>query len=178
MATAPPIAGLVLGPGAFVTCRPGSVIVKILPKVGIKPLIFTGYIIFALAMWRYASIDLGTDLQTCGSRPVRSRDSGLPRWFVPVSQLAYSFLPKNKNNKASSLTNLFRNQGGSVVIAFVTNVLARRTQLITSLFWLLTPLHFHQRYQETLATLSRYFVTHGFYRPPDAALHAKAHWRE
>jgi len=36
-------------------------IVKILPKVGIKPLIFTGYIIFAIAMWRYASIDLGTD---------------------------------------------------------------------------------------------------------------------
>jgi DHA2 family multidrug resistance protein len=53
---------------------------------------------------------------------------GIAFLFVPVSQLAYSYLPKNKNNKASSLTNLFRNQGGSVGIAFVTTMLARRTQ--------------------------------------------------
>ena len=31
---------------------------------------------------------------------------GIATLFVPVSQLAYSNLPKNKNNKASSLTNL------------------------------------------------------------------------
>lgn len=89
-----------------------------------------------------------------------------------MSQLAYSFLPKNKNNKASSLTNLFRNQGGSVGIAFVTTVLARRTQYHQSVLVAhATPLS--QRYQETLGTLSRYFVTHGF-SAPDAALHAKA----
>jgi DHA2 family multidrug resistance protein len=91
---------------------------------------------------------------------------------VPVSQLAYSFLPKNKNNKASSLTNLFRNQGGSVGIAFVTTVLARRTQYHQSVLVAhATPLH--QRYRETLATMTRYFATHGF-TAPDAALHAKA----
>src|SRR5438132_6115071 len=48
--------------------------------------------------------------------------------FVPVSQLAYSYLPKNKNNKGSSLMNLCRNWGGSFGIAFVTTMLARRTQ--------------------------------------------------
>jgi DHA2 family multidrug resistance protein len=48
--------------------------------------------------------------------------------FVPVSQLAYSYLPANKNNKASSLTNLCRNWGGSFGIAFVTTMLARRAQ--------------------------------------------------
>jgi DHA2 family multidrug resistance protein len=91
---------------------------------------------------------------------------------VPVSQLAYSFLPKNKNNKASSLTNLFRNQGASAGIAFVTTVLARRTQYHQSVLVAhATP--FQRRYQETLATLSRYFVTRGF-TIPDAALHAKA----
>jgi DHA2 family multidrug resistance protein len=88
-----------------------------------------------------------------------------------VSQLAYSFLPKNKNNKASSLTNLFRNQGGSVGIAFVTTVLARRTQYHQSVLVAhATP--FQQRYQETLTKLSGYFLTHGF-TAPDAALHAK-----
>jgi DHA2 family multidrug resistance protein len=81
-------------------------------------------------------------------------------------------LPKNKNNKASSLTNLFRNQGGSVGIAFVTTVLARRTQYHQSVLVAhATPLD--QRFRETLAALSRYFVAHGF-TAPDAALHAQA----
>jgi MFS transporter, DHA2 family, multidrug resistance protein len=116
-------AGLVLGPGAFVIVMLAPVIVKILPRVGIKPLIFTGYVIFAIAMWRYASIDLGTDYKHVALfRALQGL--GIAPLFVPVSQLAYSYLPKNKNNKASSLMNLFRNQGGSVGIAFVTTVLA------------------------------------------------------
>jgi MFS transporter, DHA2 family, multidrug resistance protein len=48
--------------------------------------------------------------------------------FVPVTQLAYSYLPKNKNNKGSSLMNLCRNWGASFGIAFVTTMLERRTQ--------------------------------------------------
>ena len=164
-------AGLVLGPGAFVIVALAPLIVRILPKVGIKPLIFTGYIIFGIAMWRYASIDLGTDYKHVAL--IRALQGlGIAPLFVPVSQLAYSFLPKNKNNKASSLTNLFRNQGGSVGIAFVTTVLARRTQYHQSVLVAhATP--FDQRFRETLATLSRYFLTRGF-TAPDAALHAKA----
>jgi len=164
-------AGLVLGPGAFVIVALAPLVVRILPKVGIKPLIFTGYIIFAIAMWHYASIDLGTDYKHVAiARAIQGL--GIAPLFVPVSQLAYSFLPKNKNNKASSLTNLFRNQGGSVGIAFVTTVLARRTQYHHSVLVAhATP--FQQRYQETLGALSRYFITHGF-TAPDAALHAKA----
>jgi DHA2 family multidrug resistance protein len=164
-------AGLVLGPGAFVIVALAPVIVRILPKVGIKPLIFVGYVVFAMAMWRYASIDLGTDYKHVAL--LRALQGlGIAPLFVPVSQLAYSFLPKNKNNKASSLTNLFRNQGGSVGIAFVTTFLARRTQYHHSVLVAhATP--FEQQYRETLGALSRYFVTHGF-TTPDAALHAKA----
>jgi DHA2 family multidrug resistance protein len=164
-------AGLVLGPGAFVIVALAPLIVKILPKVGIKPLIFTGYIVFAFAMWRFASIDLGTDYKHIAlTRAIQGL--GIAPLFVPVSQLAYSFLPKNKNNKASSLTNLSRNQGGSVGIAFVTTVLARRTQYHQSvLVAQANPLH--QRYQETLDGLSRYLVTHGF-TTADAVVHAKA----
>src|SRR6266436_2932672 len=164
-------AGLVLGPGAFVIVALAPVIVRILPRVGIKPLIFTGYVIFAIAMWRYASIDLGTDYKHVAL--LRALQGlGIAPLFVPVSQLAYSFLPKNKNNKASSLTNLFRNQGGSVGIAFVTTFLARRTQYHRSVLVAhATP--FQQRFRETVATLSRYFTTHGFSRP-DAVVHAQA----
>jgi MFS transporter, DHA2 family, multidrug resistance protein len=164
-------AGLVLGPGAFVIVALAPLIVRILPKVGIKRLIFTGYVIFGVAMWQYASIDLGTDYKHVAL--LRALQGlGIAPLFVPVSQLAYSFLPKSKNNKASSLTNLFRNQGGSVGIAFVTTVLARRTQHHRSVLVAhATP--FQQRYQETLGALSRYLATHGF-TTADAALHAKA----
>src|SRR5260370_202913 len=122
-------------------------------------------------MWRYASIDLGTDYKHVAL--LRALQGlGIAPLFVPVSQLAYSFLPKNKNNKASSLTNLFRNQGGSVGIAFVTTFLARRTQYHHSVLVAhATP--FEQHYRETLGALSRYFVTRGF-TTPDAALHANA----
>jgi DHA2 family multidrug resistance protein len=164
-------AGLVLGPGAFVIVALAPLIVRILPRVGIKPLIFVGYVIFAVAMWRYSTIDLGTDYKHVAL--LRALQGlGIAPLFVPVSQLAYSFLPKSKNNKASSLTNLFRNQGGSVGIAFVTTVLARRTQYHQSVLVAhASPLQ--QRYQETLDSLSRYFVAHQF-TTADAAVHAKA----
>lgn len=164
-------AGLVLGPGAFVIVALAPLVVRIFPKVGIKPMIFIGYVIFAVAMWQYASIDLGTDYNHVALfRAVQGL--GIAPLFVPVSQLAYSYLPKNKNNKASSITNLFRNQGGSVGIAFVTTLLARRTQYHHSVLAAhATP--FQQRYRETLDRFSGYFLTHGF-TAPDAAVHAKA----
>jgi DHA2 family multidrug resistance protein len=164
-------AGLVLGPGAMVIVALAPLIVRILPKVGIKSLIFVGYLVLATAMWRYASIDPGTDYKHIAMMRAL-QGLGIAPLFVPVSQLAYSFLPKNKNNKASSLTNLFRNQGGSVGIAFVTTVLARRTQYHQSVLVAhASPLR--HNYQAATEKLTRYFAAHGF-TAPDAAVHASA----
>jgi DHA2 family multidrug resistance protein len=120
-------AGLVLGPGALVIAIMAPVVVRLIPKVGAKKLIVTGSIIVGAAMWYFASLDLGTDYRTYAwARALQGL--GLGFFFVPVSSLAYSFLPANKNNKASSITNLFRNLGGSFGVAFVTTLLERRTQ--------------------------------------------------
>jgi MFS transporter, DHA2 family, multidrug resistance protein len=164
-------AGLVLGPGAMVIVVLAPVMVRILPKVGVKAMIFTGYCIFALAMWYYASFDLGTDYRhEAIARAIQGL--GIAPLFIPVSQLAYSFLPKDKNNKASSLTNLFRNQGASFGIAFVTTLLARRTQYHRSvLVEHATP--YSIPYRDTLNGLSSYFARSGF-SVPDAATHAYA----
>jgi DHA2 family multidrug resistance protein len=48
--------------------------------------------------------------------------------FIPINQIAYSYIPLEKNTKASSLTNLFRNEGGSFGIAAANTILARRVQ--------------------------------------------------
>src|ERR1700676_4530858 len=134
-------------------------------------MIFTGYIIFAFAMWHFVSFDLGTDYRHIAfARALQGL--GIAPLFVPVSQLAYSYLPKNKNNKASSLTNLFRNQGGSFGIAFVTTLLARRTQYHQSVLVAhSTP--FDERYRQILNNLTAYFSSHGFSHP-DAIIHAQA----
>jgi DHA2 family multidrug resistance protein len=42
--------------------------------------------------------------------------------------IAYSELRPDENNKASSITNFFRNWGGSFGIAFVNTLVARRAQ--------------------------------------------------
>jgi DHA2 family multidrug resistance protein len=164
-------AGLVLGPGAFVIVILAPVMVRLLPKVGVKPMIAVGYFIFALSMWYYASFDLGTDYKhEALARAVQGL--GIAPLFIPVSQLAYSFLPKEKNNKASSLTNLFRNQGASFGIAFVTTVVARRTQYHRSVLVAhATPLNL--RYQAVLTNLSAHFARHGF-SVADASVHAHA----
>jgi len=58
---------------------------------------------------------------------------GLGFLIVPITQVAYSYLPLEKNNKASSLTNLFRNEGGSFGITFANTVLAQRGQFHQSI---------------------------------------------
>ncbi len=162
---------LVLGPGAFVIVMLAPVVVRILPKVGVKRLLGFGYFVLALAMWYFASFNLATDYRHEALARVL-QGLGMATLFVPVSQLAYSNLPKNKNNKASSLTNLFRNQGGSFGIAFVTTLLARRTQYHQSILVAhSTP--FDNNYRKLLDTLTAYFSTHGFSHP-DAVVHAQA----
>ncbi len=164
-------AGLVLGPGAFVIVLLAPLVVRILPKVGVKSLLGFGYFVFALAMWYYASFTLATDYRhEALARALQGL--GIATLFVPVSQLAYSNIAKDKNNKASSLTNLFRNQGGSFGIAFVTTLAARRAQYHQSVLVAHnTP--FDVRYQQLLTNLTNYFSTHGFTHA-DATVRAQA----
>src|SRR5258708_24944244 len=104
------------------------IVVKLIPKIGAKKMMVFAAAIIGLAMWRYGSLDPGTDYRTYAlTRALQG--IGLGFFFVPGSALAYSYLPMNKNNKASSITNLFRNLGGSFVVAFVTTLLERRTHI-------------------------------------------------
>ncbi len=120
-------AGLVLGPGAFVIVVMAPLVVRLVKRVPVRALIMLGYAVLGLSMWYFASLNLFTDYRReAFARALQG--FGLAFLFIPISQLAYSQLPLNKNNKASSLTNLFRNLGGSVGIALVTTMLERRSQ--------------------------------------------------
>jgi DHA2 family multidrug resistance protein len=120
-------AGLALGPGAAVVTILAPFVVRIVPRIGVKRLLGFSFSIAALSFFYYSGMTTETDyfhfvLARC------LQGFGYAFMFVPVTQLAYSYLPRNKNNKGSSLTNLCRNWGGSFGIAFVTTMLERRTQ--------------------------------------------------
>ena len=164
-------AGLALGPGALVIVALAPLIVRILPKLGVKTLIFVGYIIFAMAMWHYASFDLGTDYQHMVlARALQGL--GIAPLFVPVSQLAYSFLPKDKNNKASQSYESSaesRRERGHRVCDYRAGAKDAVSPVCSGGI----------RESDACALPGgvrrdvRYFATHGF-SPADATLHAKA----
>jgi DHA2 family multidrug resistance protein len=130
-----------------------------------------GYAVLGVSMLHYASFNLYTDYKhEALARALQGL--GIAPLFVPVSQLAYSFLPKSKNNKASSLTNLFRNQGGSFGIAFVTTMLERRTQYHQAIL----AAHANSgnlALRSTLSALTARFERGGF-SPADASVRALA----
>jgi len=120
-------AGLSLSPGAMLIVVMIPFVVRLMPFAGPKNLILVGFSFMAVALWYYSTLDLD---MTFGHAVIARMllGFGIAFLFVPVSTVAYSYLPKEKNDKASSLTNLSRNLGGSFGISFVTTMLARRAQ--------------------------------------------------
>jgi DHA2 family multidrug resistance protein len=127
-------------------------------------------IIGAAAMWYYASFNLATDYRHyVMARGFQGLGYGF--FFVPASVLAYSQLQPDQNNKASSLTNLFRNWGGSFGIAFITTVTERREQFHQTVVGT-TASSTSQELGARVSALSNYFVQKGFTGPDaDVAAH-------
>jgi DHA2 family multidrug resistance protein len=156
-------AGLALGPGAAVVTLLSPFVARIVPRIGAKRLLGFSFTIAALSFFYYSGMTTETDyfhfaLARC------FQGFGYAFMFVPVSQLAYSYLPRNKNNKGSSLTNLCRNWGASFGIAFVTTMLERRTQYHQSV--LVSNLTFADTsVQQFVRTSSHFLVTRGATTP-------------
>ncbi|SEB50786.1 DHA2 family efflux MFS transporter permease subunit [Terriglobus roseus] len=120
-------AGLVLGPGAFVITCLAPVGAQLVQRGIIKPknLLFGAVLTVGYAFLHYSHFNLQTDYKHYAlARALQGL--GYAFFFVPLSVIAYSQLSPAQNNKASSLTNFFRNWGGSFGIAFVTTMSERR----------------------------------------------------
>jgi DHA2 family multidrug resistance protein len=165
-------AGLVLGPGALVITVLAPLVARITQKGTISPrwLIASSFTIVALSMLYYSHFTLDTDYFHYALARV-FQGLGYAFLFVPVSVLAYSYLPANKNNKGSSLTNLARNWGGSFGVAFITTMHERRTDLRQNdIGAAISPAN--SALQDRLNSFTRYFEVHGF-SPGDAMAHAQ-----
>jgi DHA2 family multidrug resistance protein len=155
-------AGLVLGPGAFVITLLAPVGAQLVQRGIVHPriLLFGAVMVVGMSFIHYSHMNLYTDYGHWAlARALQGL--GYAFFFVPLSVLAYSQLSPEQNNKASSLTNFFRNWGGSFGIALVTTLSERRTS-------------FHQSVtggnqtpstrllQDTVARTAGYLQQHGF----------------
>jgi MFS transporter, DHA2 family, multidrug resistance protein len=164
-------AGMVLTPGALVIVFMAPFIVRLTPIVGAKRLIFIGFFFLAIAVWHISQLNLAADYGIFAQARML-QGFGLGFLIVPISQVAYSYLPLEKNNKASSLTNLFRNEGGSFGITFANTILAQRGQFHQSvLVQHLTP--DNSIYRDWLQQVTSAF-RHAGYSAVEAANRAEA----
>ena len=161
-------AGLVLGPGALVITFFAPIAAQLIQRRIVSPRLLLTFSVVTVgaAMWYYSTFNLATDYRHYAlARAFQGLGYGF--FFVPVNVLAYSQLRPDQNNKASSLTNLFRNWGGSFGIAFITTAAERRHQFhqtnVGSAIGATS-----QQLAGRLHALTDYFVTKGF-SGPDAA---------
>lgn len=120
-------AGLVLGPGAFVITVLAPVGAQLVQRRIVHPrvLLCGALVTVGISFLVYGNFTLQTDYNHYAwARALQGL--GYAFFFVPLSVIAYSELRPDQNNKASSLTNFFRNWGGSFGVAFITTVADRR----------------------------------------------------
>jgi MFS transporter, DHA2 family, multidrug resistance protein len=120
-------AGLVLMPGAFVAAGMAPIVARLVRKISPKTLAAFAFVTLAMSMWHFSNLSLAASYRIESWARVY-QGFALAFLFIPVTQIAYSYLPPNKNNKGSSIMNLFRNLGGDFGISFVTTMVARREQ--------------------------------------------------
>jgi DHA2 family multidrug resistance protein len=121
------LAGLVISPGGFAIMALMPVVGRLVTAVDSRWLIAFGLAVSSYALYRMTHLNTQVDYWTLAIDRI-IQTSGLAFLFIPINTTAYVGLPLEKNNTASALINLARNLGGSVGIAALTTLIARRTQ--------------------------------------------------
>ena len=155
-------AGLVLGPGAGVITLLAPVGAVLVQKGVIRPK-YLMFLAISFAGWSflyYSRLNLDTDYgHWAFARALQG--FGYAFFFVPLTVIAYSELRPDQNNKASSLTNFFRNWGGSFGIAFATTLAERRSSFHQARLGESLPAS-SPRLQENIHAFTLYLQQHGW----------------
>jgi DHA2 family multidrug resistance protein len=169
------LSGLVLSPGGLLVLCLLPIVGRLVQKVEARWLVAVGLSITGISLLRMANFNLEIDFWTALQAWTFSR-MGMAFMFVPINVTAFYFIPKEKMNNATGLINLARNIGGSVGIANVTTLLARRAQFHqTVLVSHLTPLD--PMYRTAVSGASQFLIAQG--SAPSQALtqaHGLIYW--
>jgi DHA2 family multidrug resistance protein len=121
------LSGLVLSPGGIMVIIMLPIVGKLVTHFDARWLVVCGVVIVAASLFHMATFNLDIDFRTAMMARIY-QSAGMAFLFVPVNVMAFYFIPKEKFNNATGIINLARNIGGSVGIAFVVTLLARRSQ--------------------------------------------------
>jgi MFS transporter, DHA2 family, multidrug resistance protein len=121
------LAGLVISPGGLMVMLMMPIVGFLVSRVDPRWMIVYGFTISSIALFTMLDLDTGASFRHIAFLRI-FQASGLAFLFIPINTLAYTGIPRNKNNDVSGLTNLARNIGGSMGTAFVVTILARRQQ--------------------------------------------------
>lgn len=153
------LSGLVLSPGGLMVVLMMPIVGRLIQKVEARWLVVFGVTVVSLSLFHMAHFSLDIDFKTAMMARVW-QSLGLAFLFVPISTVAFYYMPKAKINNATGIMNLARNIGGSFGIAQVTTMLARRAQFHQNiLITHLTPLD--SRYQAALTGTAQTLILRG-----------------
>src|SRR5579883_1981246 len=120
-------AGLVLMPGGLLIIALLPLVGRMLAKTDPRWMMIFGFCLLAAAMFYMTNFNLQLGFgDVTFARLIQG--GGMAFLWVPINTVAYSYLPREKNNAASGLINLARNVGASLGISYVTTMLDRRAQ--------------------------------------------------
>jgi DHA2 family multidrug resistance protein len=121
-------AGMALSPGGFMVILLLPFVGRMVSRVDPRKMIAFGFVALSLSLF-YMTSHLYTGIDFTTAIKLRVLQSiGLPFLFIPINTFVYAGVPPEKNNAVSGIVNLSRNMGGDIGIAFVTTLIARRSQ--------------------------------------------------
>jgi DHA2 family multidrug resistance protein len=121
------LAGLVLGPGGLATVFMMPLVGRLVGRIDSRILLSAGILINAYALNVMSHFNLQADFWAV-IWPRIIQGVGISLFFVPLSTLTLSSIPKPQMGNGAAIFNLLRNLGGSFGVAFITTFLSRRTQ--------------------------------------------------
>jgi DHA2 family multidrug resistance protein len=121
-------AGLALSPRGLGSFTVTILVGAIASRVDVRKLLVFGFAVGAATMFRFAGLNLNAGYWDI-FWPQVLQGGAIACMFIPLSAAAISHVPKERMGNATSIFNLMRNIGGSVGIAMMTTLLARRQQM-------------------------------------------------
>ncbi len=152
-------AGIAMAPRGMGSFLAMPIIGMVLSKIDARKILGAGLLVGGLTLFQLSNINLQAGYwDNFWPQFVQGLAMGL--LFVPLSTITMSMIAKEKMGNATSLFNLMRNLGGSVGIAAVATMLARRTQAYVNILGSnVTP--YSPQTQQALAGARSLFISRG-----------------
>jgi DHA2 family multidrug resistance protein len=121
------LAGLALGPGGVSAMIAMPIAGVLVNKINQKAILAFGLVVAAYSVYLMSHFNLFADFNSI-LWPRVLLGVGMGFIFIPLTTLTMSAIRKEEMGNATAIFNLLRNLGGSFGVAFITTVVAARTQ--------------------------------------------------